>query len=95
MPSLAEVKATLLTDQATRTAYAAQAQGIAIARELIAARLQAGLTQAELAARMGTTQSVVARMESGRALPSLRTLARYAEGTGTRTVVRLVKAVTP
>lgn len=94
MPSLAKVKAALLADQSTRAEYDAQAPEFAIARELIAARLQAGLTQAELAARMGTTQSVVARMESGRALPSLRTLARYAEGTGTRTVVRLVKAVT-
>lgn len=92
MPSLAKVKSTLLADAATRAAYEAQAPEFALARELIAARLRAGLTQAELAQRMGTTQSVVARMESGRTLPSLRTLTRYAEGTGSRTVVRLIKA---
>ena len=62
------------------------------ARELIAARTRAGLTQAELAKRMQTTQSTVARMESGRTLPSMRTLSRYAEATGSRAVFRLEKA---
>jgi transcriptional regulator with XRE-family HTH domain len=38
---------------------------------------------------MGTTQSTVARLESGRALPSMRTLARYASATGSRAVVKL------
>lgn len=56
----------------------------AIAAALIAARSHAGLTQAELAQRMGTTQSAVARMESGRARPSTRTLEKVAEATGTR-----------
>lgn len=43
-----------------------------------------GLTQAELAARMGTSQSYVARLESGRAPPSTRTLLKIAQATGTR-----------
>ncbi len=51
---------------------------------LIQARIDAGLTQAELAERMSTTQSVVARLESGRVHPSTRTLERVAESTGTR-----------
>jgi len=38
---------------------------------------------------MHTTQSTIARLESGRSLPSMRTLARYAEATGSRAVVRL------
>lgn len=38
---------------------------------------------------MGTSQSTIARLESGRTLPSLRTLERYASATGNRTVVRL------
>ena len=50
--------------------------------ELIKARSRAGLTQEELATRMGTTQSVMARLESGKGLPSLKTLHRYAEATG-------------
>lgn len=53
------------------------------------ARARSGLTQAEIAARMGTTQSAVARLESERSLPSLRTLQRFAEAVGARLVVTL------
>ena len=55
-----------------------------LSRSLIEARTRAKLTQAELAERMKTTQSVVARLESGRAYPSARTLERIALATGTR-----------
>ncbi|MCW5698543.1 MAG: helix-turn-helix transcriptional regulator [Rhodospirillales bacterium] len=51
---------------------------------LIKARAEAGLTQEELAHRMGTTQSVIARLEGGRVRPSTRTLERFAKATGTR-----------
>ena len=91
MPNLTKVKARLLADPATRAEYEAQAQEFEIARELIAARIRAGLTQAELAGRMQTTQSTIARIESGRTLPSIRTLSRYAEATGSRAVFRLKK----
>ncbi len=43
-----------------------------LARALIEARMRAGITQAELAARMKTTQSATARLESGRTAPSTR-----------------------
>jgi predicted nucleotidyltransferase/DNA-binding XRE family transcriptional regulator len=46
---------------------------------LIAARLAAGLTQGELAARIGTTQSAIARLESGAVTPTVETLGRLAE----------------
>ena len=55
-----------------------------LARTLIEARTRAGITQAELAARMKTTQSAVARLESGRVPPSTRTLEKVARATGTR-----------
>ena len=55
-----------------------------LSRSLIEARTRATLTQAELAERMKTTQSVVARLESGRAYPSARTLEKIARATGTR-----------
>ena len=55
-----------------------------LARALIEARTRAGITQAELAARMKTTQSAVARLESGRVPPSTRTLEKVAQATGTR-----------
>ncbi len=56
--------------------------------EISKARARSGLTQAEIAKRMGTTQSAVARLETER-LPSLRTLKRYAEAVGMNLVVRL------
>ncbi|TAM33331.1 MAG: XRE family transcriptional regulator, partial [Burkholderiaceae bacterium] len=46
----------------------------------------------QVAERMQTTQSTIARMESGRTMPSLRTLSRYAEATGSRAVIRLESA---
>jgi transcriptional regulator with XRE-family HTH domain len=46
-------------------------------------RTRAGLTQTELARRTGTTQSSIARIESGGSLPTLDMLARLAHATGT------------
>jgi transcriptional regulator with XRE-family HTH domain len=91
MKTLSEVKAGLLKDKATRDAYTALEDEFSIARELIAARSKAGLTQLEVAERMGTKQSVIARMESGRALPSLRTLARYARALGCTAKIKLTR----
>jgi transcriptional regulator with XRE-family HTH domain len=79
-----------MADPAIRNAYDALAPEFEIARALIEARTDAGLTQEEVAKRMGTTQSVVARLESGRILPSIKTLFRYAEATGTKPEIRLV-----
>ncbi|MDT3668941.1 MAG: helix-turn-helix transcriptional regulator [Aromatoleum sp.] len=92
MSDLAKLKARVLANPDARIEYEAQAPEFDIARELIAARVRAGLSQAELAERMHTTQSTIARLESGRSLPSMRTLARFAEATGSRAVVRLERA---
>ncbi len=89
MKSLKQMKAELLATPETKAAYDALAEEFAIARELTAARARAGLSQAEVAQRMGTTQSVVARLESGRRPPSLRTVQRYAHAVGGRAVVRI------
>jgi ribosome-binding protein aMBF1 (putative translation factor) len=89
MKSLKDVKAQLLANPAVRQAYDAQAPEFELVRELIAARTQAGLTQGEVAARMGTTQSVVARIESGRGTPSMRTVQRFVSAVGARAVVRM------
>lgn len=64
--------------------YDALEEEFALARALIEARANAGLTQEEVAERMGTTQSVVARLEGGRSKPSTTTLAKFAKATGTR-----------
>ena len=47
-------------------------------------RVRAGLTQAELARRMGTTQSSIARIESGGRLPTVEMLARLTRRWGSR-----------
>ncbi len=64
-------------------AYTDLAPEFAVARAVIEARVLAGLTQEELAERMDTTQSSIARLESGRARPSTDTLERLAVATGT------------
>ena len=64
--------------------YDALEEEFALANALIGARAQANLTQEELAERMGTSQSAIARLESGRTMPSTRTLRKLAEATGTK-----------
>ena len=76
-----------LANPAVRQAYDAQAPEFELAREPIGARMRAGLTQGNVAALMGTTQSVVARIESGSGTPSMRTLQRFANAVGARAVV--------
>lgn len=71
-------------DRGYRTAYEDLGPEFELARTLIEARTRAGLSQAQLAKRMKTTQSVIARMESGRVRPSTKTLERVALATGTR-----------
>ena len=67
-----------------REAHEALAPEFALARAVIDARVKAGLTQEQLAKRMDTTQSVIARLERGRTRPSTETLERVAAATGTR-----------
>ncbi len=90
MKKLEPLKKKMLADPAVRKKYEELAPEYTIAREMIKARARAGLTQSEIAKRMGTTQSVIARMESGSALPSINSLVRYAKATGSRAVVKLV-----
>ncbi len=67
-----------------RAAYDALEDEFALAAALIRARGEADMTQEEVAQAMGTTQAVIARLESGRSRPSTRTLERFAKATGTR-----------
>jgi transcriptional regulator with XRE-family HTH domain len=65
----------------------------ALLDEFLKARAAQGLTQAQVAEKIGTTQSAVARMESGsgKHSPSLATLSKYAEALDCRLEVRLVR----
>ena len=92
MKPLKAVKAKLLKNPDTQREYDALAEEFELAREMITARNRAGLTQADVAERMGTTQSAIARIESGRRQPSMRTVQRYAQAIGCKAVVRLEAA---
>ncbi len=72
--------------------YEALEREFALASTVIGARTRAGLTQAELAERMGTSQSAVARLESGKARPSVATLEKLAAATGSRLRIALEAA---
>jgi ribosome-binding protein aMBF1 (putative translation factor) len=69
--------------------YEALEEEFALASQIIGARARAGLSQEELAKRMGTSQSAIARLESGRFRPSTRTLERLAAATGSKLRIRL------
>jgi ribosome-binding protein aMBF1 (putative translation factor) len=71
-------------DPAFVAEYDALEEEFAIAEALIKARGEADMTQEEVAAAMGTTQAVIARLESGRNMPSTRTLHRFAKATGSK-----------
>jgi len=79
-------------DAAFANALKTMKPGYALCREMVAARVRSGLTQAQLAQRMGTTQSAIARLEAGHRSPSVKTLRRLAEATGSRLVVLLERA---
>jgi len=83
MTRVRDLHAEWMQDPAYRAAYDELEPEFALAQALIVARVKAGLTQEELAQRMQTTQSAVARLEGGRVHPSIRTLARFAKATGT------------
>jgi predicted transcriptional regulator len=87
-----KVKAEWMKDPAFKAEYDRIAPEFQIATELILARKRAGLSQAELAERMGTSQSAIARLERGQTLPSTKTLLRIAEATASKVEVRLSAA---
>jgi ribosome-binding protein aMBF1 (putative translation factor) len=84
-----------LKDPAFRAEYEALEPEFALASALIEARGRAGMTQAQVAEAMGTTQAVIARLEGGRVKPSTRTLERFANATGTRLRIRFEPGRTP
>ena len=72
-------------------AYDTLGEKYKLIRELLAARSRAGLTQEEVAIRMGTTKSAISRLEgSGNHSPSLATLLKYAKAVGCDLEIRFV-----
>lgn len=83
MTKIKDLHAKWMTDKEYREEYEALEE-FTLAQAIIEARVRAGLTQEQLAERMATSQSAIARLESGRSIPSARTLTRFAKATGTR-----------
>ena len=71
-------------DPEYKDTYKALGEEFDLARTLIEARTAAGLSQAQLARRMKTSQSYIARIEGGSVRPSTDALQRFAEATRTR-----------
>ena len=91
--SLKAFKARALARPDVRFEYDQLTDEFAFLDEILKARAESGMSQAEVAARIGTTQSAVARLESAESghSPSIATLQRYASALGYKVQVRLVK----
>lgn len=90
-----ELKQAALQNQEVQTAYEALRTEFALLRLMVQARQDAGLSQAQVAKRMGTKPPAIARLESslisGKHSPSLATLRKYAEAVGCDLEIRLVR----
>ena len=90
------LKQKALQNSDVRAAYRALGPEFEVLRQMLQARQDAGLTQAQVAERMGTKPPAVTRLESslgsGKHSPSLATLRKYAAAVGCRLEVRLVEA---
>lgn len=86
---MSDIKKELLQDKEFYSEYIQLEDEFALAAQLIRARKRANLTQEDVAKRMGTTQSVVARLESGHPMPSLRSLKRYAQAVNGKVEIRV------
>jgi DNA-binding XRE family transcriptional regulator len=90
MSTVSQLQRKWRPDHEFRRAYDCLKPEFRAARQLVAARNRAGLTQAQVAGRMGTTQSTIARLESGKRLPTLSSLERYAQAVGCKIQLRLL-----
>jgi len=85
-----EVKRGRADSPARRRGYDRAGRTIRLAMEIHELREKRGLSQRELAERLGTTQSAVARLEAGNVSPSLPTLDKVAEALGVELIVSFV-----
>lgn len=85
-----ELRAKRLATPEARQAYASAERAFRIGEEVRRLRLERGLSQQELAERIGLSQSVIARLEAGGVEPRLSTLDRVAEALGVELDVRFL-----
>lgn len=79
----------LLKDPEVRKEYERLKPRYELISQLIEARMRKGLTQAQLAKKMGTKQSAIARVEGGNANPSIAFLEKLASALGSKLTIQL------
>lgn len=87
MEEWSKVKKEWLKDPEVKKEYDRLAPQYAVISQLIAIRAKKGLTQKELAKRLDTKQSAIARLESGNYNPTLEFLQKTAEALGRKLVI--------
>lgn len=89
-----EIVSKMLSNPAVKAEYDAIEEEFALLDEMLDARKKAGLTQAQIAERMGTKATAITRMESnlasGQSGPSFATLKKFAKATGKKLQIRFV-----
>ncbi len=90
MQTLEELTEKFLADPEVRREYDALEPEFALIDQLIGCRLQRKMSQKQLGQKIGTTQSAIARLESGEGNPSFKFLKRVAEGLGTKLQISFV-----
>ena len=94
VPHDAAFRKALLAKRGVQKAYDALDEEYTALHALLDARLAAGLTQADVASRMGTTVSAVSRLESSlrseKHSPSFATLRKYAQACGKKLIIQMV-----
>ena len=90
-----ELKKAALSRPEVKAEYDALGPEFELLRQMLGARTKAGMSQADVAARMGTQAPAVTRLESalssGKHSPSIATLKRYAEAVGCELQIKFVK----
>ncbi len=79
-----DFKKELLQDPEAKKAYDALEVEYSIITQVIKKRLEKGLTQKQLAAKMGTKQSAIARLEGGNSNPSVAFLEKVSKALGSK-----------
>ncbi|MBO1040979.1 MULTISPECIES: helix-turn-helix domain-containing protein [Brucella] len=91
MTKIAELKKRFMNDPAFQKEYEKADAEFSLIEALVKARTAAKMSQADVAKSIGTTQSAIARLEGGRVSPSISTLRRYAEATGSKLEINLLQ----
>jgi len=91
MTKLAELKKQLMQNEGFRREYEKLEPEFALFKTLLKARAKAKMSQVQVAEKLKTSQAAVARLESGKISPSIKTLRRYAAAVGAELKIQLIR----